>query len=495
MRPGPAEPAPPGGPSSSTTTDAPRSRAASAAAMPTTPAPTTTRSGDPVTGRSARPRRRSPAAGPRARARRPGRAARPRRGSPGAPGRSRRGSPAGASARRGQMPPITEPVRRSASARSAIAARFAPAARASAFRSSRAATGTTASTWPSPADATSVLNTRAGSASSARAASSPCSELGARSRVVVVGARGVGDARGRQRVQRRRTALLPASPGHPSRLRTGRRGGPPLQAAGEAAEVVAELGRLVDLHPPSSIIARRSAATRGRHRRCGTRRVASSIASDGAPPRAEQAAQVVGRQCARVTTAVVASRGLPPPRGDVGGGVAVAGSSRCRNRAPAGGRRHPVDAEAAPVVPGRGPSRRGTSGAPGRPGVRLDGAPASPRRRGCGSRTARARRRGRPRRAWPARRVDRRAARPGGSGTVYGAERVDPPPQPAAASPARPCQRPHRRLLDPGHRRRRPPPAGRPRSRPPPRRRAAAAASRRRPEPVAAGEAAHACTG
>ena len=59
-----------------------------------------------------------------------------------------------AAARRGRCRRRRSPVARSAAARSAIAARLPPSARASAFRSSRPATGTTAtvsrpSTWPS----------------------------------------------------------------------------------------------------------------------------------------------------------------------------------------------------------------------------------------------------------------------------------------------------------------------------------------------------------
>ena len=69
--------------------------------------------------------------------------------------------------------PVAARLDLKALARAAGAKRAAMAERASAFRSSRAATGTTASTCASPASATRVLKTRAGSTPRARAASSP----------------------------------------------------------------------------------------------------------------------------------------------------------------------------------------------------------------------------------------------------------------------------------------------------------------------------------
>src|SRR5262245_19786528 len=71
------------------------------------------------------------------------------------------------------MPPVAYPVARSASRGSAIAALRPPRARASALRSSRPDTGTTATTRPPSRSASRVLKTWSGSRPRAAAASRP----------------------------------------------------------------------------------------------------------------------------------------------------------------------------------------------------------------------------------------------------------------------------------------------------------------------------------
>ena len=72
----------------------------------------------------------------------------------------------------GLIPPSTYPVARSASAASAIAQRRPPSASATAFRSTSASAGTTASPSCPSTETTIVLNTRPASRPSAATASS-----------------------------------------------------------------------------------------------------------------------------------------------------------------------------------------------------------------------------------------------------------------------------------------------------------------------------------